>query len=95
MGQTKSDTKFLFIEIEMGNVNSYVSIQEKLSLIGAEIDTTFIPKALKVTRPNKRKLFLLKVKIINSSIKQLNDFPDILNYWELKPFIPFNNDTTL
>jgi len=95
MGQKISHTKYLFIEIEMGNVNCINSITKKLNSIGVEIDTTFLPKALNVSRSNKLKLFLLKVKVVKSSIKQLNDCPDVINYWELKPFIPFNNDTTL
>jgi len=95
MGQTISHTKYLFIEIEMGNANSINSITKKLKSIGVEIDTTFLPKALNVTQSNRRKLFLLKVKVVKSSIKELNNCPDVINYWELKPFIPFNNDNTL
>lgn len=95
MEKSASNTKCFYIEIEMDNIDNIHSVAKKLNAVGIDIDITFIPRALSITKSNEQKLFLVKVKIVNSSIKQLNDCPDVINYWELKPFIPFNNDTGL
>jgi len=87
--------KDLFIEIEANNTNCVKSVTEKLNLIGVDIDSTFMPKILKVTQTDAQKLFLLKGRIIQSLIKELKDCPDVINCWELKPTIPFKHNATL
>jgi len=94
MKQNTSDMKDLFIEIKMTNNNNIKSVTEKLNLLGFDLDTNFMPKALKVTQKDAQKLFLVKGRIIQSLINQLKDCPDVVNYWELKPTIPFKQKPT-
>jgi len=93
MPDNTSIMKELFIEIETTNVNSINTITKKLNLMGVDIDTNFMPKILNVSQSDAQKLILVKGRIIQSLIKQLKDCPDVINCWELKTNIPFDEDT--
>jgi len=83
MKESNSNKKRLFIEIEMSNADNIISITKKFKSIGVEIDTAFSPKPMGASQLDNKSLFLIKARIVKSLIKQLNDCPDILNYWEL------------
>lgn len=95
MKQNSSKVKNVFIEVETTNTKSIKLVTKKLNSIGVELDTTFMPKVLKVTQTDAQKLFLLKGRIIQSLIKELENCPNVINYWELKTNIPFKQDVTL
>lgn len=95
MKQNSFKVKNLFIEVETTNTRCIKSVAEKLNLLGVDLDLTFEPKVLKVSQTDAQKLMLLKGKIVQPLIKELKNCPEVINCWELKPIIPFKQNSTL
>jgi len=95
MKKNTSTMKEIFIEIETTNANCIIAITKKLNLMGIDIDTNFRPKVLNVSQSNAQRLILVKGRIVQSLIKRIKECPDVINCWELKSTIPFDNTTTL
>lgn len=81
----------IFIEVEIWDLKNLKVIKKRLNSAGIVIDYSFVPKMLSVAESTK-KVFLLKVKANNKSRKKILQYPAVINYWELKSIIPFNEN---
>jgi len=85
--------KEIYIEVEIKDIKSIKTLFKKLNVYGITIDTTFTPKSLNVASSNGKRLFLLKVKFVKKPFDVIKAHPSIVNLWELKTNIPFNQTT--